>query len=72
MLTMANTSNQPGYILLLPASLVLAPPPTQILTTSDMHFSLSIILQQGFPTNVTLHTGPLIYVYFTALKCVLR
>lgn len=79
MLTIANTSNQTAWLYTAVATTRVTnishpppPPSTHILTTSEMHFGLSIILQQGFPTNITLHTGPLICVYFTALKCVLR
>lgn len=75
MLIIANTSNQTAWLYTAVATIRvtdISPAPTQFLTTFDMHFGLSIILRRGFPTNVILHTGPLIYVYFTAVKCVLR
>ena len=74
MLTIVNTSNQTAWLYTTVATTRVTnirPAPTQVLTTYDMHLGLSIILEQGFPTNVTLHTGPMIYVHFTTLKCVL-
>jgi len=74
MMTIVNTSNQTTWLYTAVATTRvtnISSAPTYILTTSDMHFGLLIILQQGFPTNVTLYTGLLIYAYFTIVKCLL-